>query len=217
MNKIVCIVVFILLTSIQTLYAQNQAQLDSITNANKQLQLQNDSLKKVQQQTVKTSSSAPRNKDTRPVIKRFSLDLSTSFWINPSNIYFEFSPTVMYHFPKRLGIGAGPAYIYRKDVINDVGINGWGAKVFGKANLTRWFYAWTEYQGINSQHIAGIDQSGTVTKDHEYVDSWFLSLGINLRIGKRHGINLQALYDVLYKESATVYFSPWTYRIGFGF
>jgi hypothetical protein len=219
MKKLYFVLVFCLLSGIQTLFAQNQSQTDSITKANKQLQMQNDSMKQVQQKSaaVQASSSTVQTKDSRPIIKRLSFDLSTSFWINPSNVYFEFSPTVMYHFPKTWAIGTGPAYIYRRDLVRDVNISGWGGKVFGKANVTPWLYAWTEYQGISNQYIIVNDQSGALSKDHEYVDSWFLSLGINIRIGKRHGINLQALYDVLYKESSSAYYSPWTYRIGFGF
>ena len=219
MKKLFYILVIYLLTGIQILFAQNQTQLDSITKANKQLQMQNDSLKQVQQKPamVQTSSSAVKAKDSRPILKRLSVDFSTSFWINPSNVYFEFSPTVMYHFPKTFAIGTGPTYIYRRDLVRDVNLNGWGGKVFGKANVTHWFYAWTEYQGISNQHITVNDQSGTISKDYEYVDSWFLSLGVNIRIGKRHGINLQALYDVLYKKGTSAYYSPWTYRIGFGF
>ena len=219
MKKIYYVFILCMAIGIQSVYAQNQTQVDSITKANKQLQMQNDSLKQAQQKlaVVQTSSTQVKTKDTRPIIQRLSIDLSTSFWINPSNLYFEFSPVVMYHFPKTYAIGAGPTYIYRRDLVRDVNLNGWGGKVFGKANITRWLYAWTEYQGISNQYIAADDQSGTVKKDHEYVDSWFLSLGINIRIGKRHGINLQALYDVLYKESTSAYYSPWTYRIGFGF
>ena len=160
MKKLFYILFFCLLTGIQALFGQNQTQVDSITKANKQLQMQNDSLKQVQQKaaTVQASPSKLQTKDTRPIIKRLSIDLSTSFWINPSNLYFEFSPVVLYHFPKTYAIGAGPTYIYRRDLVRDVNLNGWGGKVFGKANITRWLYAWTEYQGISNQYIAADDQ-----------------------------------------------------------
>jgi hypothetical protein len=209
--------VFCLLTGIQILPAQNQA--DSLKVANEKLKIQNDSLKMAQQKADEARQTAPqqKNKDSRPFIKRLSFDISTSFWINPSSVYFEFSPMVMYHFPKTYSLGTGPAYVYRKDLDNKVSLNGLGGKVFARANFTNWLYGWTEYQGINNQHITNIDNNGKVTKDNEYVDSFFLSLGINIRLGKRHAFNAQALYDVMYKESTSVYYSPWTYRIGFGF
>jgi hypothetical protein len=167
-----------------------------------------------------TTSQAPvrKNIDTRPVSQRIGFDITTSFWINPSSTFFEFSPVVVYYFPRIISIGTGPAYLYNHDRIHQVNLSGWGGKVFSKAQLTRWFYAYTEYQGINNQYISGINSStNEVTKGKGYVDSWFLSLGINFRITKRHGINLQALYDVLYNKETSPYYGAWTYRIGFGF
>jgi hypothetical protein len=206
-------------TVIQILPAQNQNQADSLKKANEQLKTQNDSLKMAQQKADDAQPNAPRqkNKDQRPFIKRLSFDISTSFWINPSSVYFEFSPMLIYNFPKTYSIGTGPAYIYRKDIVNKVSLNGLGGKVFARANFTKWLYGWTEYQVINNQHITDIDIQGKVSKGTEYVDSFFLSLGINIRLGKRHAFNAQALYDVMYKESTSVYYSPWTYRIRFGF
>jgi hypothetical protein len=167
-----------------------------------------------------TTSQAPvrKNIDTRPVSQRIGFDITTSFWINPSSTFFEFSPVVVYYFPRIISIGTGPAYLYNHDRIHQVNLSGWGGKVFSKAQLTRWFYVYTEYQGINNQYISGINSStNEVTKGKGYVDSWFLSLGINFRITKRHGINLQALYDVLYNKETSPYYGAWTYRIGFGF
>jgi hypothetical protein len=167
-----------------------------------------------------TTSQAPvrSNADTRPISQRIGFDITTSFWINPSSTFFEFSPVVVYNFPRIISIGTGPAYIYNRDRINQVNLSGWGGKVFSRAQLTKWFYAYTEYQGINNQYISGINSStNEVTKSKEYVDSWFLSLGVNIRITKRHGINMQALYDLLYNKETSPYYGAWTYRIGFGF
>jgi hypothetical protein len=167
-----------------------------------------------------TASQAPvrNNVDSRPFFQRLDFDINTSFWINPSSTFFEFSPVVAYRFPKIISIGAGPAYIYNRDRKQEVNLSGWGGKVFSRARLTKWFYAYTEYQGINNQYISGINSStNEVKKSKEYVDSWFLSLGVNLRISKRRGINMQALYDVLYNKATSPYFGAWTYRIGFGF
>jgi hypothetical protein len=213
MNKIMFTFIYCLITGSLTISAQNQNQADSLKKVNQKLQIQNDSLMKAHQ-----PAPQQKTKDPRPFIKRLSFDISTSFWINPSNTYFEFSPIVMYNFPRTYSIGTGPAYIYRRDLVNNVSLNGLGGKVFARANFTKWLYGWTEYQGINNQHITKIDNTTSqVSKGNEYVDSFFLSLGINIRLGKRHAFNAQALYDVMYNESNSVYYSPWTYRIGFGF
>jgi hypothetical protein len=174
-----------------------------------------DSLNKV---NMKSQSPVRNNADSRPIFQRIGFDINTSFWINPSSTFFEFSPVVIYNFPRIISIGTGPAYIYNRDRISDINLSGWGGKVFSRAQLTKWFYAYTEYQGINNQYISGINSStNEVTKSKEYVDSWFLSLGVNIRISKRHGINMQALYDLLYNKETSPYYGAWTYRVGFGF
>jgi hypothetical protein len=192
---------------------------DSLYKAN-QLKMQNDSLDAAKKKAANTATqtTAQKNADTRPISQRIGFDITTSFWINPSSTFFEFSPVVVYNFPRIISIGTGPAYIYNRDRINQINLSGWGGKVFSRAQLTKWFYAYTEYQGINNQYISGINSStNEVTKSKEYVDSWFLSLGVNIRISKRHGINMQALYDVLYNKETSPYYGAWTYRIGFGF
>jgi hypothetical protein len=172
--------------------------------------------------SVKKDSVAPisvqKSIDNRPLHQRIGFDLTTSFWMNVSSTFFEFSPVMVYRFPKTYSIGTGPTYIYNRDRIRKIDLNGWGAKVFGKAQFTNWLYAYTEYQGINNQYISGIDlNTNKAIKSTAFVDSWFLSLGMNIRAGKRHGINIQTLYDVLYDGVKSPYYGAWTYRIGFGF
>jgi hypothetical protein len=172
--------------------------------------------------SLKTDSiaklSVQKSRDTRPLKQKIGFDLYTSFWMNASSTFFEFSPVVFYRFPKTYSIGTGPTYIYNHDRIRKIDLNGWGAKVFAKAQFTNWLYAYTEYQGINNQYVSGFDLiTNKATKSTAFVDSWFLSIGMNIRSGKRHGINIQALYDVLYDGVKSPYYGAWTYRIGFGF
>jgi hypothetical protein len=193
------------------------ACLHSIANGqNNTATSKSDSLYRANQ--LQTQTTAQKHADTRPISQRIGFDITTSFWINPSSTFFEFSPVVVYNFPRIISIGTGPAYIYNRDRIHQINLSGWGGKVFSRAQLTKWFYAYTEYQGINNQYISSINSStNEVTKSKEYVDSWFLSLGVNIRITKRHGINMQALYDLLYNKETSPYYGAWTYRIGFGF
>lgn len=216
--------VFFLLLLRPSAQAQSQPgvaslKADSLYKAN-QLKTQQASLdaEKEMGGNVAKSKVATKNHDTRPMSERIGFDINTSFWINASSTFFEFSPVLVYNMPKMISIGAGPTYIYNRDRINKVNLNGWGGKVFSRAQLTNWFYAYTEYQGIDNQYISGIDLSNNkITTSSGYVDSWFLSLGVNIRVGKRHGINMQALYDVLYDNTMSPYYGAWTYRIGFGF
>lgn len=198
-------------------YAQNQNTIDSlktdsINKVNAQIQAQ------TQTQTQPQASTPKNKKDTRPLSQRIKFDLNTSFWITPSSTFFEVSPVVSYMFPKIISIGTGPTYIYNHDRVKNISTNGWGGKVFGRAQLTSWFYAYTEYQGINNQYVTGYDATtNKAIKGTQYVDSWFLSLGINIKVTRRRGINMQALYDVLYNKETSPYYGAWTYRVGFGF
>ena len=171
--------------------------------------------------TVKKQEPAPEakatKKDTRPLRQRLEFNLMTSFWVNSNTTFFEFAPTVSYLFPKIWSIGVGPVYMYNKLKETDITLDGWGAKIFGKAQLLKWIYLYTEYQGVNSEYVTNIDLSDGVHTEKQYVDSWFLSAGLNLPVGRRKYINLQALYDVLYDKDTSPYYGAWTYRIGFGF
>ena len=158
------------------------------------------------------TAQASIKKDTRPFMKRWTFDIGTGFWTNTSGSYFEISPTLTYHFPKIWAIGGGPTYVYRHNKDFDEDLNGFGGKLYAQANLTKWFYAWTEYQGISNQYIVIDDNTNKIERQQGYVDSWFLSLGIHIR-----RFNAQALYDVLYDKTRSPYGNAWTYRIGFGF
>lgn len=168
-------------------------------------------------QTGKNTSTKTR-KDTRPLKDRIDFDISTSIWANKSQVFGEFSILVSYRFPKILSIGTGPTYIYNYQRGPAMNLNGWGGKVFVKARLAKFLYLWTEYQGIDNQYISGNDPvTGKPVRSHAFVDSWYLGAGLNLRFGRRAGINLSVLYDVLHDPGYSPYNSAVVYRVGFGF
>jgi hypothetical protein len=158
-------------------------------------------------------AKANTRKDTRPLKDRIDFDLGTGFWINPSQVFGELSFLVSYRFPKILSIGTGPTYIFNYQRDSEKNLNGWGGKVFARAQLLKFFYLWTEYQGISNQYITDFSP---LTTDREYVDSWFLGAGVNIRLGRRFGINMSVLYDILH-DSSSPYYSATTYRVGFSF
>jgi hypothetical protein len=159
-----------------------------------------------------TKIKKPR-RDTRPLSQRIDFDINTSFWANTSQVFSEFSVLVSYRFPKILSVGAGPVYILNYDRQADKNLNGWGGKVFARAQLLRFFYLWTEYQGISNQFIA---EYNPIVKKTEYVDSWFAGAGLTIRISRRSGFTFSVLYDILHGSSSP-YYSPVVYRVGFGF
>ena len=198
------------LIGFSNLFAQITNEQDS-AKLNQPLQMAQDSLKKVSQITEPVKVK----KDARPIGQRLSFGINTAFWSNRSNTYFEFSPLLTYHFPKTYSIGAGPAYVYNRDRVNNIGLHGWGGKVYGRADFNRWIYGWTEYQGISNQYYKGIIINKP-EKANTYIDSWFLSLGLHVPLG-RSSFNMQVLYDVLYDKKKSYTYGPVTYRIGFGF
>jgi hypothetical protein len=188
---------------------------DSVPPAAQQVQQvqQNQPAQAPQQIAEQQPREKKPRKDTRPLSQRIDFDINTSFWANTNQVFSEFMVLVSYRFPKILSIGAGPTYILNYDRKADVNLNGWGGKLFVRAQLLRFFYVWTEYQGISNQYIAAYDP---IVKEKDYVDSWFFGAGLNIRMGRRSGINFSVLYDVLHGSSSP-YYSPVIYRVGFGF
>jgi hypothetical protein len=168
------------------------------------------------QKTDNQPKTKSARKDTRPLKDRIDLDLNTSFWMNTSQVFGEVSLLVSYRFPKILSIGTGPTYIFNYQRGAKENLNGWGGKIFARAQLLKFFYLWTEYQGIDNQHLEK-NETGAYVKKYEYVDSWFLGAGVNIRFGRRMGLNLSVLYDVLYESKYSPYYSPVVYRVGFSF
>jgi hypothetical protein len=200
--------------TIQSLLAQNTATPDTLVKKN--ITITSDTLIKVEPAAPKQQEQPKQahvRKDTRPLKDRIDFDLNTSFWTNTTQVSGEISLLISYRFPKILSIGTGPTYIfnYQRDV--DKNLNGWGGKIFAKAQLLKFLYLWTEYQGISNQYVS---DGSPVTLDHEYADSWFVGAGLNIRLGRSSGINVSVLYDLLHGSSSP-YSSATTYRLGFSF
>ncbi len=206
--------IFIFLIAVAELLAQNTTRPDTL--AKKSGPASADSTVKKETVAVKVQEQ-PANKkarkDTRPIKDRIDFDLGTSFWMNTNQVFGEVSLLVSYRFPKILSIGAGPTYIFSYQRDYDRNLNGWGGKIFVRAQLLKFIYLWTEYQGIDNQYITDWNP---YTVSSGYVDSWFLGAGLNIRLGRRFGINMSVLYDVLH-GSTSPYNSATTYRLGFAF
>jgi hypothetical protein len=158
-----------------------------------------------------------QRRDQRPWSQRIGFAFNTSFWANTSQVFAEINPLIYYRFPKILSIGTGPTYIFNYDRNSDKTLNGWGGKIVVRAQLLKFFYLWTEYQGIDNQFLVKNDLPDTgYHKEWEYVDSWFLGAGVSIRTGGRSGFSMSVLYDVLHSSSSP-YYSPVIYRVGFGF
>ena len=164
----------------------------------------------------KTADVKRQRKDQRPWSQRINFAFNTGFWANTSQVFAEINPLISYRFPKILSIGVGPTYVLNYDRRNDKTLNGWGGKIFARAQLLKFFYLWTEYQGIDNQYLVQNDPPEPgYHKEWEYVDSWFLGAGVSIRAGRKAGFSFSVLYDVLHSSSSP-YYSPVIYRVGFG-
>ena len=212
MKKNLLIPVFLMIVSCIT--AQNPAIPDTLVKKNETARP--DTMVKnvpVPQKQQEQPATTHVRKDNRPLKDRIDFDLNTSFWINPTQVFGELSILVSYRFPKILSIGTGPTYIINYQRGANQNLNGLGGKIFARAQLLKFFYVWTEYQGINNQYISDWT---TLAINSEYVDSWFVGAGFNLKLGRRFGINMAVLYDILHGSSSP-YYGATTYRFGFSF
>ncbi len=168
--------------------------------------VQNDSIGKVEQ--------APKQRrDTRPLKQRISFGLGTGFWVTPSQTYFELAPMLAYRFPKALIAGVGYRYIYRKSRISSYDLTSHGPNVFARLKVTKRIYLWSEYEVLQSQYVANDD-----SRQKDVVDSWFVGVGYVRQVGRKGGISMQVLYNVLYDQNQrSPYYSALTYRIGYFF
>lgn len=159
-------------------------------------------------------------KDTRPFMKRISLGGSTGFWWSINQVHVEVSPILAYHFPKILTTGVGYRYIYVHDILYNKNLNTYGPNIFARAQLTKRFYFWTEWENLRTEYVSKSNITQEATVEHEYVDSFFAGLGYVRHFGKRGraGLGFQVLYNFLYnREDNSPYYSPVIYRIGYFF
>lgn len=167
---------------------------------------------------VATASSQTK-KDDRPIVKRISLGGSTAFWINLHSTHVELSPMIAYHFPKILTTGVGYRYIYTRDRFYGKNLNTIGPNIFARAQLTKRFYLWSEWEKLRTEYaVEALNQE--VVIDETTVHSFFTGLGYirSVRKNGRGKVSVQVLYNFLYdREDHSPYYSPVIYRVGYFF
>ena len=202
-------------------FSQNPASPDTLLKKN--VSISGDTLIKVEvpvaaQAAQPATTKTKTRKDTRPIMDRIDIDFNTSFWANTNQVFGEFMLTIAYRFPKILSIGTGPLYLFNYQRAYDKNLNGFGGKVFVRADFLKFIYATTEYQGIDNQYITIDNQASKgYTTHYNYVDSWFVGAGVNIRLGRRNSINMSVNYDILYDKNYSPYYNAVVYRVGYGF
>jgi hypothetical protein len=159
--------------------------------------------------------SATAKKDQRTMKEKFGFGLGASFWFSSDETYVEVSPTLAYRFPKMLTTGIGYRYIYQHYKPTDTDLNSYGPLAFARADMIPKIYFWTEYEYLKNKYISDDHDIDNFTSD---TDSWFVGLGFTQSVGRRGGIGIQVLYNVLYDDNEySPYYGPVIYRIGYFF
>lgn len=125
----------------------------------------------------------------------------------------EVSPLVGYRFNNKFSAGLGLTYIYFKQEIpgfEDFESNIYGYRFFTRYNIQQQFYATAEYENLSLEFLNSTDLSIR----REWVPGAFIGGGYFQPLGRRAGLNLSVLYNVLFDDQKSPYNSPWVFRVG---
>ncbi|MCC5928466.1 MAG: hypothetical protein JJU28_04400 [Cyclobacteriaceae bacterium] len=150
---------------------------------------------------------------------RASFGGNFSFFSSREFTFIEFSPLLAYSLNQRFTVGGGPIYIYTKERYffggSPVSIrsNTYGGRSFVRADLAGPLFAYTELEAANTR-FATIDNQ---TTERGWVPALYLGGGVLQPFGRRGGIGIMVLYDLLYDNRRSYNNSPVTYRMLFFF
>ncbi len=168
--------------------------------------------------SFRISSSSVASRDSGNVWKRTSIggNIGLQFG-NPTNIIL--SPAIGYtpsakFFQNRLMVGVGVTYMYYRLKYQGYTYesNIYGGRVFGRFMVTNAFFAYLEYELLNSPPYQVYYYA---VAERVWVNSFFVGGGYLLRFSNRGGIMLSLLYNVAWTPVNPVYSSPWNLRVGF--
>lgn len=127
------------------------------------------------------------------------------------------SPTVAYRFTNRFTMGVGGTYQYYRD--RGWGIspefsastNIFGGSVFARYNITRQFFAHTEFEALNLDSQMGFG-TGTTADGRFWEYNYFAGAGYRTPLGPRAYLNLMILYN--FNPESVVHYQNPVFRIG---
>lgn len=161
--------------------------------------------------------------------KYYDPELEPTFWDRTyfgGNFSFQFgdltvinvSPLMGYMVTPKLSVGPGITYQYLKgDAYDyytglrysyDSNIFGWRA--FARYNITPMFFAHTEYESLKVEYPNEFGPG--LVKD--WVPGFFVGGGVFQPVGRRAGIGLTLLFNLLYDEIQSPYNSNLVIRAG---
>lgn len=150
-------------------------------------------------------------------LERLYLGGNFGLQIGTNITQIEVSPAVGYMINNKLSAGVGVVYQYFKANIQgpsqvyEINTNIYGGKLFGRYNITDFLFAYGEYENINLD-VANLN---TREIERDWVPGMFVGAGYFQPIGRRAGVNLMLLYNLLYDPLKSPYNNAFVLRLGF--
>lgn len=138
--------------------------------------------------------------------------------------FINLSPLVGYKLNEKLSIGAGPVFQYWQDQViyidNQSGFQYqkkvssmiYGGKGFGRLFLFKDFFANAEFEYISADLPI---QEGLT--ERRWIPAIWAGAGYMIKLNKKAGINIMALYNPIFDKQNSPYTSPFDVRVGFVF
>ena len=141
-----------------------------------------------------------------------------NMWFSNSYSFIELSPIVGYKVTDRFSTGVGVTYEYVKQSYYDPygrefsnSDNIWGGRVFAKYQVKGPLFLYGEYEDLRLQVYNRVAD----TFDRAWVPGMFLGGGLMQPLGRKGGVGIMLLYNVLYDDLRSPYNSPLVYRVSF--
>lgn len=137
------------------------------------------------------------------------LTLGGNFGLRFGNVTFiDISPTVGYRFTDRFTAGPGITYRYLKFRGYDA-TSIYGYRAFARHTIGRQFFAQTEFENLYANYVT-LDRR----LERDWVPGLLVGGGLYQPIGRRSGVFISALYNVLFDNIRSPYASPWVFNVG---
>ncbi|MGF1638979.1 MAG: hypothetical protein ACFCUU_18025 [Cyclobacteriaceae bacterium] len=133
--------------------------------------------------------------------------------------YLEVSPLIAYPLNERLSVGGGAIYIYTKEfnpfanslATRNITSHTYGGRAFTRADVMGPVFAYGEFEMVNSRFSTFDNQ----TVERGWVPGLHLGGGIMQPLGRRGGVGIMLLYNVLHDDRRSYANNAFSYRVMF--
>ncbi|MDR6237993.1 hypothetical protein [Aureibacter tunicatorum] len=148
----------------------------------------------------------------------FGGNFGLSFGNQATSVLVE--PLAGYNFTERFSGGLGISYQYYsyKDYFGvKQESNIYGGKIFSRYRVLENIFVHGEFENLSYQRVISRDSTGKYEYLREWIPGLFFGGGFFQPFGKKGGMSLMVLYNVLYDENTSPYPEPYVIRAGFTF